>query len=394
FASGCASSGTETRRGGAVDGQYAFWPLAPDEPRVQFLKSFVVSSDVQPRKRSNLDTLIFGSESEEVAAIDKPSGVAMSKGRIYVCDIRKEAVVVFDVAARQMRIMGSSGVNRLGNPVDICIADDGMIYVADNSRNAVIEFTPKERYSRALGRSGMRPTAVAVGNGRVYVSDGAGQKILILDRSSGEVVGEFGSAGDGEGQFRFPLGLDVDREGRVNVVDFMRCRVQRFTPDGAFIDGFGELGDYAGAFAKPKHMTVDSEGIIYVVDSAFQNVQLFNDDFRMLMHFGSAGDYPGAMNLPMGVCTSDDDIELFADLIHPGFDARRLVVVTNQFGDQKVSLYALGQLRDGWTVAQVSASSLEVPSGMGENAESRRLQASGDEPEPLPEEEEPSTQPR
>ena len=106
---------------------------------------------------------------------------------------------------------------------------------------------------------------------------------------------------------------------------------------------------------------------------------MFNDEFALLMSFGSAGNYPGAMNLPVGVCVSDEGVELFRDHIHPGFDAFRLIAVTNQFGPHKVAVYALGMRKDGWTVAQLNAAS-QAQSGVGVNETIRPLQDPGDVP--------------
>ncbi|MBZ0171107.1 MAG: hypothetical protein K8E66_01880, partial [Phycisphaerales bacterium] len=211
----------------------------------------------------------------------------------------------------------------------------------------------------------------------LYVCDLESQRIVILDRRSGSLLGEFGTAGSGDGEFRVPIGVDTDRDGYVYVSDMMGCRVQKFTPDGSFLAGFGELGDYAGAFARPKQLAVDDDGIIYVVDAAFQNVQMFNDEFELLMSFGAAGNFPGALNLPVGISVTDTNIELYSDLFHPGFEPHRVIAVTNQFGPQKVSVYALGRRKDGWTVAQLHQSS-GAKAGVGANEDLSKLQSLGE----------------
>jgi hypothetical protein len=104
----------------------------------------------------------------------------------------------------------------------------------------------------------------------------------------------------------------------------------------------------------------------------------------MLMHFGSAGDFPGAMNLPAGICVCEDSVDLFLGQIHPGFKPKRLIVVTNQFGPDKVSLYALGDLAEGHTAQELAAAAAPVKSGVGTpSAEQLKLQSpAGDEPRP------------
>ena len=375
---GCASSSAPKA---AKATSFAFWPLPPAEPRIQFVRSFQAAGDLNLQKASGLQELIFGKEDVRDTAIEKPYGVAMRNGRIYVCDIRYPALTVMDLTNRQMRRMGTTGVNHLTHPVDVAVADDGWVYVADNDRNAVLVYDTNERYARTIGESGMTPVALATHGDRLYVCDIKGQNVAIFNRGTGELLGKFGQAGDGDGEFRVPLAVDVDRAGDVYVTDMMRCRVQKFGPDGGYKGGVGELGDYAGSFARPKQLAVDSDGVVYVVDAAFQNVQMFNDEFALLMSFGAGGNFPGAMNLPAGICVSDDRLDLVKDLVHEGFEPKRYVAVTNQFGPAKVSLYVMGQLRPGYSVADLAPASVEVSEGVGQNEASKGLSAlEGPEP--------------
>ncbi len=385
---GCAGTGEGGKGEGApapVTGSYAFWPLFPDEPRLQYLRSLDGSDDVSPSKSSGIERLVFGPEAEQAASIEKPYGVAMRDGKIYVCDMRGGALMVMDLRKKQTRLVGVSGVNRLSHPVGVAVADDGRIYVADNERGAVLVYDAQERYTEALGFPGFKPVSLAVHGDRLYACDMAGQAIQVFDRASGERLGTIGTVGDEDGQFRLPLGVATDTAGNVYVSDMMRCRVQKFSPEGRFLAGVGTVGDFAGSFARPKHLAVDAEGIVYVVDAAFQNVQLFDAELRLLMAFGSSGEFPGSMNLPAGVCVAEEGVELFEDRLHPGFEARRLVLVTNQFGPDKVAVYALGGLRPGYTAADLARAAAPVSAGVGTTEERLRLQEQGGQEEPLPE---------
>jgi hypothetical protein len=81
------------------------------------------------------------------------------------------------------------------------------------------------------------------------------------------------------------------------------------------------------------------------------------------MFFGGAGDYPGGMSLPAGITTSGAGMERFADLVHPAFEASRLVIVTNQFGLDKVAVYALGRLREGHTIDDIAPYAADLRAG-------------------------------
>ncbi len=139
------------------------------------------------------------------------------------------------------------------------------------------------------------------------------------------------------------------------VCDVYKSRVQTFTRDGKLLSAIGQAAHRPGDFVRPKHLGVDSNGLLYVVDAAFNNVQIFDEVGKVMMFFGSVRAFPGAMDLPAGVFVDEDpaDIALFKQYIHPAFDAERLVIVTNQFGDSKVAVYAQGHLKPGKTLADL-----------------------------------------
>lgn len=363
---GCGSTPSAADSKAKPTGTYSFWPSAPDEPRIQFVGSFDSSEDVSPTQASGLEKLVFGAEAVKPAEVNKPYGVLMKDGKIYVCDIRAKSVVILDLVKKQTRLMGVSGAHQLERPIAIAIADDGTMYVADGVHQAVLVYDSGERFTMSFKIANLKPGGLAVYGERLYLSDLGRQVVLVLDRKTGKELGTIGAVGDDDGQFRVPIGVATDKEGNIYVADMMRCRVQKFSKDGKFIAGVGEQGDHAGGFARPKHLAVDSEGIVYVVDSAFQNVQMFNDKFQLLMHFGAAGDFPGAMNLPVGIAVTDSSLDVFKDRIHPGFEVKRMIVVANQFGDNKVSVYALGSRRKDYSLADLRASGATVNTGVAE----------------------------
>lgn len=384
---GCGGGGGPKPEGQntAVAGQFAFWPQFPDEPRVQFIRSYKSNEDVSQKQASGFEKLVFGREAEATDLVNKPYGVAMRNGCIYVCDIRNSCLVAIDLGKRQSRIIGSAGVNTLKHPVAVAIADDGEIYVADNERGAIFVFDRAERYTRMFGIEKFKPAGVAVHGNRLYATSTSSQVVEVFDRTSGEHVGVIGAVGDQDGQFRLPLGIAADKKGDIWVSDMMRCRVQKFSADGKYLTALGTMGDYRGAFARPKHIAVDSDDVLYVVDAAFQNVQMFDDQGRPLMHFGAGGAFPGAMNLPAGICVADDSVGVVQERVHPGFAASRVVIVTNQFGGDKVSAYVMGKLKEGVTAKDIAPASVKVSSGVeaAPSKERLKLQTPGDE-EPLP----------
>jgi sugar lactone lactonase YvrE len=359
-------------------GTYSFWPTFPDDPHLQFVRSINTSQDVAPVQASGLEKLVFGKELEKAAVVGKPYGVAMKGGRIYVADIGSNCVEVLDLRKKETLLVGASGLNALKRPVAVAVGDDNTMYVADIGRGTIMVYGPDGRYTQAFGHPNFKPSSLAVFGDRLYVTDLNSQKVDVFDRRDGKLLLSFGSVGDEDGQFRLPIGVATDSKGDVYVVDMLRCRLQKFSPEGKFIGAVGAMGKVAGSFARPKHVAVDSEGTVYVVDAAFQNVQMFNQKFELLMHFGAAGDYPGAMDMPVGVCVSDEGLDLFKDQVHPGFEPRHVVVVTNQFGADRVSVYVEGGLRKGYTAQDLAKAAAPVTAGTGKaSAEDIKMSAPG-----------------
>lgn len=383
LAASCGSTGGSAKPAAERTG-YAFWPVFPEEPRVQFLRSYGGSADVAPVKSSRLEDIVFGKEQEKDAMINKPYGLAMHDGKVYVCDMRAGSLVVMDLRKKQTRLVGVSGANRLSHPVAVTVADDGTIYVAESDRGAIVVFDSSERYSHSMGFAKFKPVALAIHGDRLYASDMTAQVVQVFDRSSGKQVGTIGSVGDGDGKFRLPLGVATDKSGNVYVVDMMQGRVQKFSPDGAYLASVGTVGDTPGTFARAKHIAVDSDGIVYVVDAAFQNVQMFDDQLRLLLAFGAAGDFPGSMNLPAGISVDESMLGVVQSELHPGFEAKRVIAVTNQFGPAKVSLYALGNAKKGYSAADLARVSAKISLGVGASEETLQMQELGTGTEPAP----------
>jgi len=351
-----------TQQVSAPQKHYSFWPPFPQDPRILFLASYSANTDIEPPK-TKLDEIIYGKDPQSLAMISNPYGVAMWNGRIYVCDTRNPAIEILDLRKHEMQLMSAPEAGKLGKPVAIAIAADGNKYVADVQIGAIAVFDASDHFIRQIGHEDFKPVGVAVYGRELYVTDHKANHVEVFDRFSGASLRTIGGFGQKPGQMVGPLGIATDDQGNIYVDDIINCRVQKFAPDGKFLGAFGSLGDHPGTFTRPKHLAVDHDGVIYVVDAAFQNVQMFDSKFRALLFFGNPGDYPGSMDLPAGISLHDSDLDLFADRIPDAFEAQHLILVTNQFGDHKVSVYALGHLKQGRTINDIAGSNGVVSQG-------------------------------
>ena len=359
-AAGCTHQAPAT-----VKRTYSFWPAAPDEPRVQFLVAYNSSADIQP-PQSKFDEMLYGAAN--IKPFSKPYGVAMWQGSIYLCDVRSAGVTVLDLRKHQTRMVGLGGTTPITKAQDIAISPDGYKFVVDGGHQGIAVLDPDDKLVTTLAPKGLNPVSVAVYQNELFVADFAGKTIKVMDRATGRVlrtIGEpAGEAGVGDGQFWWPLTVRVDPEGNVVVSDLFTCRIQKFSRDGKFLFRFAEQGKRAGDLNKPKHFSFDKNGYMYIADSAFNNVQVFDREGKVVDFFGTRGTHPGAMDIPAGVYVDEraTDLEAFGQYIHPAFQAERLVIVTNQFGNSRVAVYAQGRLKPGKTQADVIAARAPVAS--------------------------------
>jgi DNA-binding beta-propeller fold protein YncE len=342
---------------------YAFWPPAPDEPHIQFLTAINSSKDIAPKAKGGFENMIYGAEQEQVLAVQKPYGVRFWDGKIYVCEVRSQGVTVLDLVKQQTRVMGATGSGAIKKAVDIAIAPDGTKYVVDQGDASIKVFNAAERFVTAYSMPNTRPAGACIFGPYLYVTDFENAQVKILDRNYGKVLKTFGERGGLDGQFIGPLAIAADKQGCVYVTDTIRARVQKFGPDGTFLMGFGSAGNRPGNFVRPKHLAIGSDGQIHVVDAAFNNVQVFDAEGKFVGYYGSRGTHPGAMDLPAGLDLIEQDTALFDKFVNPAFHADRIIIVANQFGGQKISVYAMGELKQGKTVADLGGQA-KVATGM------------------------------
>lgn len=92
-----------------------------------------------------------------------------------------------------------------------------------------------------------------------------------------------------------PGGLTLDNQGNIYVSDTFNARIQKFNPEGQYLLQFGSLGEGDGQFQTPGGIVVDSKGNIYVVDLTRRNVQKFDATGKFLAKWSS---FPGVNFAP------------------------------------------------------------------------------------------------
>ena len=109
-----------------------------------------------------------------------------------------------------------------------------------------------------------------------------------------------GSRGVGVGQLNKPRSVAIDGQDNLYVVD-MTGRVQKFSPDGAFLLSWQMPQTDLG---KPKGMCRDRQGNIVVVEPHYQRVNHFAPDGRLVAQWGKFGTNGGEFTLPRAIAVN------------------------------------------------------------------------------------------
>lgn len=330
---GCFSRATRPD----VQDTLVIFPPPPDTTRIQFLTRFSSALDVQG-KPSGFKRYVIGSE--ENKEIIKPYGVAIHDGKIYVCDTMLGGMEIIDLEKRTFNYFKPGGYGLLKKPINCFVDSEGNLYVADAKRRQVVVFGPDLKFKASIGEpTNSKPTDVFVYGDYIFVTDLTSHQVEVYSKNTFELVRTFPDApADSPAFLRQPTNLYVI-EDRVYVSDFGAFNVKVYTLEGEFLQAIGSYGRGLGQFVRPKGIAVDRNLNLFVVDAGFENVQIFDRNGRLLMFFG--GDYkgPGYMWLPAKVVIDYDNLEYFKKYVHEGFDLKYLILVTNQYGPDKISVY-------------------------------------------------------
>lgn len=329
---------------GRVTADPVYFPPSPATAHVVHLKSFNRLSDLVPRRPTFIE-LIRG---EGISAhVSIPAGVAVRGSKLYLCDTEQSVVHVWNLETGAPERLGARGDAILQTPVAVCVDDRGVAYVADTGRGEVLAFEPGGALSRVYrpeGKRTLRPVAVAVREGTLFVADLENASVRVFDAASGEATSTITLSAKA-GAAVMPLGLAVDSDGRLFVTDAMGGRVLILDADGALQGTISQRGDRVGDLGQPKHLALGPGGVLFVADAEFAHVHLFNDAGQLLMLLGGPQDRAGGTPMPLGVAVAPSLPESIRALVPDGFDAAYFLFVTDTLGSTRVSLFAVAAER-------------------------------------------------
>ncbi len=342
---GCEESAT-VEHAPVIEVKPVFFPSSPDKPRLQFLTSFSTDLDLKPsapkEKPSGFEMFLFGEEEVEMAkeSISKPYGMAIYEGKLYVCDVQKKLVREIDLVNKTFGYLTKE--RRMTNPVNIYI-EKGWKYIADPIAGAVFVYGRDNTLKAILGKKlEIKPIDVEVRGRNCYVTDMARNQIVVLDRITGEEITRMGSQGGELGKFVLIGDLAMDSQKNIYVTDKIMARITKYSNEGLFQMSIGKISTAPKDMIRPKGIDVDKEGRIWVVDTGPEITKIYNHEGALMMSFGFPGGGPGSMSMPASVLLDYDNVDLFKEYFVEGAQIEMLVFVSNQYG-MKINVYGFGE---------------------------------------------------
>lgn len=106
---------------------------------------------------------------------------------------------------------------------------------------------------------------------------------------------KWGMQGSSQGDFDPPAGVTVDDSNYVYVADGRNHRIQKFAPDGRFINSFFQF------FLAAWDVAVAKDGSIYVADANANFIYKYSAALDPVTQWGGTGTAPGKFKVPQGV---------------------------------------------------------------------------------------------
>lgn len=221
----------------------------------------------------------------------QPSGCAVdASGNVYVTDEGNDRVQKF--TANGVFLSKWDQPNEFDRPHDVAVDVFNNVWVIDF--DTVKGFDTDGNFLAVWSA----PFGEGIGTdpeGNIYVACPLTNSVRKY-KPDGTLLFEWGTFGNGNGQFNAPTDVACDAAGYVYVCDG-NDRVQQFSPLGGYISEWGEPGTARRQLGTPKRMAVDVAGSVYVTEYDNGRYQKFASAPEILSIADVPGDEGGAATI-------------------------------------------------------------------------------------------------
>ena len=264
---------------------------------------------------------LFSFSGTENLRIQRPLGILVDQGKVFVSDGVRHTIYIFDESGKQLSSFGSQETSTplyiARNPIN------GNLYVTDRGARRIEMFTTSGQYLGVFDPKlpkkqlpkfktyGAQWIPVAIGfadDGSMYVTEILNGHRLLIFNPAGKFVKSVGTAGIAKaanlaaGYFQFPNALMVvgkevyiadSNNGRIQVFD-LTGKFKRFVVTQGLPRGVAQLDRFSSD-------TTQTPGRFVEVDTLSHDATIWTDTGQKLVTFGTQGVLDGQFSYPSSV---------------------------------------------------------------------------------------------
>ncbi len=245
------------------------------------------------------------------ASLKGPLSVAVSEGKVYVADSANGEIKVFTPRGTFLFSFSVTNNGHTVYPVGIVVGPDRNIYVSEIKSQRLMVFDSNGEYLHDFPKKHkvmIKPLALAYANKKFYVTDVGDHTVKIFDLS-GNFLKKIGKSGNGIGEFSYPNGIAVDKDGKIYVADSNNGRVQVFNADGKYEFKIGGRNASKKILYLPRGIAIDSLHRIHVSDPFAHGVFVFNTEGKYLFSYGQKG--KSGFMTPNGIAVGRENANIY-----------------------------------------------------------------------------------
>jgi DNA-binding beta-propeller fold protein YncE len=194
----------------------------------------------------------------------------------------------------------------------VAIDSADRIYALHRGEPPIVAFDPTGKFIRAWGQGLFKvPHGLRVDReNNIWTTDN-GNHVLRKFNSEGRLLATRGvenKPAAGKDGFRAPDDLVFDSKDNIYVADSGNGRIVKLTADGAYITEWGKKGKEPGQFATAHDLAIDKNDRIFVGDRGNKRIQVFNTTGKHLATWDGFGNPFGLLVVGNELLASEGDI--------------------------------------------------------------------------------------
>ena len=245
------------------------------------------------------------------AIYNNPQGMGYDPNihRIYFVDTASDDIIRLNPDTMTVDVVNTTLGNV--NPTDVAIdpADSDIYVVTGGNRvrrwtRVQFEANGAQNNNWWVGAQGF--WGITIRGNSFYIVSRNNNRIQQRNKNTAAFQENFGTLGDGTGQFNTPYSIAYDSVNDILwVTDTGNKRLQKIEDPGIMINT-GSINSDPRGLINPRDIALDSEGNLYICDTGHYCVKKFDKFGNFIMQIGSYGSNPGEFRNLRGIAIDKD----------------------------------------------------------------------------------------